>query len=301
MKRLSIVIVTYNSENHIYDCLDSVWHYTDIPKEQLEVIVVDNNSPQADAMSGKIRSAYGEAVTLIRNTRNGGYGQGNNLGIRQATAPVVLIVNPDVRFVEPVFATALQAFDDDPRLSMYGVKQMLTPQQASTNSFSCTYTLNGYAYTLLTSLANRFDIFIPRYMFLQGSCFFVRKEMFDAIGLFDESNFMYGEEDDIHYRIMQRFGPHMRYNRHLHYIHLTKDRQPDADYEKRVLASVVALFQKKGIPARRILNNRLQATRLLLLRERLRLFIGKKDKHLYDMLTSFKSFLKEQIENSKTP
>ena len=37
MKKLSIIIVTYNSEKDIYDCLDSIYSHCDIPIKELEV------------------------------------------------------------------------------------------------------------------------------------------------------------------------------------------------------------------------------------------------------------------------
>ena len=54
MKRLSIIIVTYKSEHDIYDCLQSVWQFCDIPKEELEVIIVDN-SPECEPMFTNLR------------------------------------------------------------------------------------------------------------------------------------------------------------------------------------------------------------------------------------------------------
>ena len=67
MKRLSIVIVTYKSEEDIYDCLQSIWQYNDIPNEDLEVIVVDN-SPESEMMFSKLRELYKNDIVLIHNT-----------------------------------------------------------------------------------------------------------------------------------------------------------------------------------------------------------------------------------------
>ena len=209
MKRLSIIIVTYNSEKDIYDCINSIRQWTDIPMEELELIVVDNNSRETDTMFATLKQLYGNDIVLIRNTRNGGYGQGNNLGIRKATASVILIMNPDVRMMEPIFKTALDAFDQSKDLSMYGMKQMLSASEPSTNSFCCAYTVNGYLQTFMSSLGNRYDRYIPRYMHFSGSCFFIRKEMFEQAGLFDETIFMYGEEEDIHYRMRKKGFAHI--------------------------------------------------------------------------------------------
>ena len=77
MKQLSLIILTYNSEKDIYDCLESVNRYNDIG-DALEIIVVDNNSTNYIDMHDKIKSLYPD-VRIIANTKNGGYGQGNNI------------------------------------------------------------------------------------------------------------------------------------------------------------------------------------------------------------------------------
>ena len=295
MKRLSIIIVTYNSERDIYDCLSAIRQYSDLPAEELEIIVTDNNSRQTEAMFTEIRNRFGDDIILLKNTSNGGYGQGNNMGIRQASAPIILIMNPDVRLMEPVFQTVLHAFDDDSRLGMYGMKQMLSLTEPSTNSFSCTSMMNGYLATILTAFANRSNHYIARYMYFSGSCFFIRKQMFEEIGLFDESIFMYGEEDDIHDRMLKRFNCRMTYNPRLHYIHLSKERQPDLEYEKRVFNSVCTMLQKKGYPKESFIRNRMQSTNIQLWREQLRTVLGKGNPALMKVLKDFRLYLKNPL------
>lgn len=243
MKRLSIIIVTYNSEHDIYDCVSSIMKFSDIPLSEIELIIVDNNSRDTDTMFIKLKELYGNDIVLIKNTHNGGYGQGNNVGIKKATAPVILIMNPDVRLIEPIFKTAVEAFENNSELAMYGMKQMLTPTLPSTNSFTCTYAINGYVQTIMSSVCNRYDHYIAKYMHFSGSCFFIRKQMFEHAGLFDESVFMYGEEEDIHYRMWQLGYTKMVYNPKLHYIHLVKERKPDLKYELKLID--VAVFQNE--------------------------------------------------------
>ena len=270
MKRVSIVIVTYNSEKDIYDCLESIFSHSDIPEEELEIIIVENNSPQGNDMLRKLEEIYGNRLILIRNTVNGGYGQGNNVGIRQASAPVIMIMNPDVRLYEPVFSTVLQEFERDNQLSICGMKQMYSPQQPSTNSFTCTYMMNGYLRILLSANCSKLELFLPRWMYFSGSCFFIRKDMFQSVGLFDEENFMYGEEDDIHYRIQQRYGSRMRYFPQLHYIHLADNREPDINYEMKKVQVAETLNAKKGWSREKTHRTFRQMTRLQILIERLR-------------------------------
>lgn len=296
MKRLSVIIVTYNSENDIYDCISSIKQWSDIPLDELELIIVDNNSRNTDYMFEQLLSLYGSDIVLIKNTRNGGYGQGNNMGIRKATAPVVLIMNPDVRLIEPVFKTALDAFEENKALSIYGMKQMLSAIEQSNNSFSSAYTVNGYLQTFLTSFGNHYDKYFPKFMHFSGSCFFVRKEMFEQIGLFDETIFMYGEEEDIHYRMRKKGFTQMLYNPKLHYLHLTKEREPNLAYETKILDVAIEQSKKKGYNVRNTIKNRLRNNTILLLREKMLVFLGKKDKRQLNLLKEFRKEIKQRLK-----
>ena len=297
MKKVSIIIVTYNSEKDIYDCITSIIENSDISLAEIELVVVDNNSRACDTMFKKLKTLWGEDIILIKNSRNGGYGQGNNVGIRRCSAPVVLIMNPDVRLVCPIFRKAIDLFSKDKNMCMLGMKQWLTLEEPSTNSFTCTYRMNGYLSTILSALCTRLDIYIAKYMHFSGSCFFINKAMFETVGLFDESVFLYGEEDDIHYRLMHRFKDcKMIYDKSLRYLHLTKERKPDIKYEKTLIDVAVIQNKKKGYSKQKTLINRQRCINLQIFRERLRIMLGKKDQTLLDMLEKLKLYIKEKLE-----
>ena len=50
MKKVSIIIVTYNSEKDIYDCINSNMENSDIHLAEIELVVVENNSTDCDTM-----------------------------------------------------------------------------------------------------------------------------------------------------------------------------------------------------------------------------------------------------------
>ena len=300
MKRISIIIVTYNSEKDIFDCVRSIQEYADIPLQEVELIVVDNNSREPDKMFAALRDLWGDDIVLIKNSKNGGYGQGNNVGIRQASAPVILIMNPDVRLASPFFAKPLEAFSKDKQLIMYGMKQWYTPTLPSQSSFCCTYRMNGYLRTVLEGFCNRLNLYIPSLMYLSGSCFYVRKEAFEAIGLFDETVFMYGEEDDIHWRFNKAFGHHICFDKSMRYLHLTTERPPSAATELKYLDVAMTQNEKKGYPKIKIARTFLQIYKLRYWRECLRRKLGKPHRE-YEMLQELLPKLravKEQIQNS---
>ena len=134
-------------------------------------------------------------------------------------------------------------------------------------------------------------------MHFSGSCFYIRKQMFEHVGLFDESVFMYGEEEDIHNRMWQLGYKKMVYNPKLHYIHLVKERKPDLKYELKLIDVAVFQNEKKGFSAKKTLKDRLRNTNMLIAREKLKIFMGKTDKSLINMLIELKTEIKNKIKS----
>lgn len=236
MKRLSVIILTYNSEKDIYECLDSAYKYNDIG-EDLEIIVVDNQSREYEAMRMRLAKDYPQ-VRVVQNTHNGGYGQGNNVGIRMAKAPIVAIMNPDVRLLMPTFGEMLRCFDD-PQVIMCGGKQMY-PNNVPGWSFAYDFTTLGVAQVLLRHLMQHYDIYDNKRMWLSGAFFAIRKEHFKKIGLFDESIFMYGEECDIHLRLRNSY-PTMKiiYLQNIPYLHLSYRKEfSEVNYKQHILSCI---------------------------------------------------------------
>ncbi len=91
MKRISVIIVSWNTRGLLKDCLNSVG----IPGDSLvqEVIVVDNAS--SDGSPDMVAEEFPE-VTLIRSKENLGFARGNNLGIGRASGSWLALVNSDV-------------------------------------------------------------------------------------------------------------------------------------------------------------------------------------------------------------
>ena len=96
--KLSVSIVTYNSEKDIRGVLDSL-SASDC-RSDCTVTVVDNGS--TDRTLEIITSEYPD-VTVIHSA-NRGYGAGNNLALRKAESDVHVVLNPDVLFDETLLS-----------------------------------------------------------------------------------------------------------------------------------------------------------------------------------------------------
>lgn len=243
--KLSIIVVTYNSEKDIYDCLHSLYRYNDLPEKELEVIIVDNQSREYEAMRARLSKDY-PAVQVVQNTHNGGYGQGNNVGIRMATAPIVAIMNPDVRLLQPSFAAMLSCFQDN-QVVMCGGKQMF-PNNRLGWSFAGDYNVWWPIRIGMRNLLKRIDHYDYRFMHLSGAFFMVRKDKFEQIGLFDENLFMYAEEPDIHMRFRKQFPQDkMIFLPNLPYLHLSAEREFSEKRFRSVLNGDLYVIRKHGL------------------------------------------------------
>ncbi len=266
----------------------SIQDHADLPKDELELVIVDNNSDNPGPMFERLRRQWGDDIVLVKNPVNGGYGQGNNLGLRQSSAPVALIMNPDVRLYEPVFRKAAEKFEKDKATGMLGMVQMFSRTERSNHSFYTTWTMNGYLHLALFGICNRMDRYLPSCMYIQGSCFFLRKRMFEEAGMFDETNFMYGEEEDVYFRMRRLFGTRcFAFDRTLHYIHLAKGREPSVEHEKRLVKTNIALYEKKGVDRKTIIRHYLQNNRILLFRAALK----SRQSPQYKVLSDFREYL----------
>lgn len=90
---VSIVVVTYNSENDVADCLNSILVQA---YQNFEIIVVDNVS--SDETVHKMQDSFGshQKIKIIPNKENTGYVGGNNTGFHHAKGDLIVILNPDL-------------------------------------------------------------------------------------------------------------------------------------------------------------------------------------------------------------
>ncbi len=117
--KLSIIIVNYNVEHFLEQCLYSVRRA--MQNVDGEVIVVDNNS--IDGSNPMVRKKFPE-VKLIENKDNRGFSKANNQGINISKGEYVLLLNPDTVVEDDTFTSIIRFMDDNPEAGALGVKMV---------------------------------------------------------------------------------------------------------------------------------------------------------------------------------
>ena len=98
---VSVVIPNWNGRKFLTECLDSLKGQT---FRDFEAIPVDNGSTDGSAELAEER--YGGFLQIIRNTKNLGYTDGNNIGTRSAKEKYIVLLNNDT-LVEPTWLEEL--------------------------------------------------------------------------------------------------------------------------------------------------------------------------------------------------
>ncbi len=207
--KLSVVIVNYNVELYLQQCLLSVFQSKNI---DFEVFVVDNNSP--DNSCQMVKDKFPE-VKLIENKFNAGFAKANNQALALSKGEYVLLLNPDTVVCEDTFENVCRFMDENPDAGSLGVKMLdgygnFLPE--SKRGFPSPFAAfcKIFGLSKLFPKSHLFGKYHVRYLsenkthavdILAGAFMLMRSNILKKIGFLDEKFFMYGEDIDMSYRI----------------------------------------------------------------------------------------------------
>ncbi|MBT8317434.1 MAG: glycosyltransferase family 2 protein [Lutibacter sp.] len=205
---ISVIIVNYNVQYFLEQCILSVNAAS--RNLSVEIIVVDNSS--TDASCSLLQRKYPEVV-LIKNTKNVGFSKANNQGVAKASGEYILILNPDTVIPEDTFTQILKFSKSKQNMGALGVKLIdgsgvylpeskrgiPTPMVAFNKLFGVSSKRTGkyYATHLAEDETGIVDILVGAFMFLKRS-------VYNEVKGFDEAYFMYGEDIDLSYKILNK-------------------------------------------------------------------------------------------------
>ena len=210
--KLSIIIVNYNVEHFLEQCLNSVLAAKqDFP---IEIIVVDNNSVDG---SLEMMAEKFPQIMLIANKDNRGFSKANNQGINMAKGEFILLLNPDTVVESDTFAKTIDFMDSHPDAGGLGVKMLdgkgnFLPESKRGLPTPSAAFYKMFGLSKLFPRSKRFASYHQGHLsneefheieVLSGAFMLMRKSALDEVGLLDEDFFMYGEDIDLSFRIIK--------------------------------------------------------------------------------------------------
>ena len=210
--RLSIIMISYNTRDITLAAIESVYAQTRTP---FELIVVDNAS--TDGSAAAIAERF-PGVRLLAETVNHGFAPAHGIALEHATAPWLLLLNPDTVVLDGALDRLLAFAEANPEAGIWGGKTLYP--DGSLNPFSCWGRMTLWSTFCrtagLSGLFRGSELFNSETMgnwprdsarevdIVTGCLFLMRRADWDALGGFDATFTMYGEEADLCLRARAR-------------------------------------------------------------------------------------------------
>jgi GT2 family glycosyltransferase len=194
-KKLSIIIVSYKSANFLKKCVASIYEKINI-EIPFEIIIVNNDKEENlyAILENKTE------IKIINNYKNLGFGAGNNIGANFSQGEVLLFLNPDTEITSSDTKEVLELFESDKKIGIIGGR--LHSGDGKTEKWSV-----GYELGLIDLIKNNLGWSRNRKIWqkesqvevdwVSAAALFIKKDIFEKIGGFDENFFMYFEDMDL--------------------------------------------------------------------------------------------------------
>ncbi len=191
---VSVVVVNWNAGPALAACLASLEADA---RAGTEVIVVDNASSDGSTEAAHARHPWARALTLPANV---GFARGANAGAAEARGSVLVFLNPDARLEARALPRLVAALEAEPQSAIAGGG--LTDEAGRWQPGAARFGVVGHL--LLDTTVGRMAARSRRGPYpvdwVYGTFVAVRRDVFERLGGFDGSYFIYGEDLDLCHR-----------------------------------------------------------------------------------------------------
>lgn len=232
-KEISVIIPTFNRENYIGECIESVLNQSF--DGSLEIIISDDGSTDNTL---EIAKKYGDKIKIIYkpvDCRSQGVSGTRNRGIRASTKPFICFLDSDDFFLPGHLKRISSAFEREPGLGFAFCRSLETQRKGNSQLFR-PWTR---AYVLENDVKNPCA---SRSRIVNTNSFLFRRDVFEKIGLFNES-YLNGEDGDLWMRISEQFkGRFLNYYGVVYRLH--EGGQLTKNYDENLQSSYSLIFEE---------------------------------------------------------
>lgn len=197
---VSVIIVNYNTEDVLADCIESVYEKTH--GVEFEIIVVDNKSQEGSL--GRLENRYPEINFLFLH-RNLGFGQANNEGAKLARGKYLFLLNPDTLLINNAIKILYEHNEQNPNVGICGGNMYKKDMSYASSYYDVDFLRLEYRIIFNRKRVVGFNTSnkTKEVNVIVGADLFISKHLFDEFNGFDADFFMYFEEVELCYRIQK--------------------------------------------------------------------------------------------------
>jgi cellulose synthase/poly-beta-1,6-N-acetylglucosamine synthase-like glycosyltransferase len=180
--KFSIIVPTKNEEIVIARCLNGLLSI-DYPKDKMEIVVVDGNSTDSTLkICSEFKEKYPQTVKIISETKTKGKPAALNLALPYVTGELVGVFDADSLPEKEVLAKVTEYFDDAKVMAVQGRTTSLNERR---NALTRVVSMEERTwFQTLMAGREKLSLFVP----LTGSCQFVRRNVLEELGGWDETS-----------------------------------------------------------------------------------------------------------------
>ena len=195
--RVSVILVNYKGVEDTLSALDAIMGLPEYPGN-LEIVVVDNASGDGSLEALRARE---KDIVVVASPTNSGFAGGCNSGVKNSSGEIVAFLNNDAKPDTQWVSAALESFDSYDNVGAVA-SQVLNWEGTHVDFSGAGMTWYGMGYRPLTgNKVSKKPQHPTPVLFGTGAAMFVRRSVFDALGGFDESFFMFFEDVDFGWRL----------------------------------------------------------------------------------------------------
>ena len=194
-----MVIVNWNGGEVLNECLESL---SKIDYKNWELILVDNGSIDG---SENIPSQFPTPISkfkLIKNSENLGFAKANNQGYKIAKGKYILLLNNDTKVAPDLLYELVKFMEENNTIGVIQPKIFIMDKPGYLDNAGSFLTKTGFLRHWGYMQKDSEEFNKSREIFsAKGACMFIRKDLIDKVGLFDDDFFNYFEESDFCWRV----------------------------------------------------------------------------------------------------
>ncbi|MFC4164403.1 glycosyltransferase family 2 protein [Epilithonimonas zeae] len=233
MKSVSIIIVTYNAEKYIYNCVSSI----NESKINVHIIVIDNGSQ--DKTLDIIRANF-KNIEIVDSKKNLGFGAANNIGYEIALArnsDYIYLLNQDTISYPETLSRMIEILDSDSHIGVASPMHLNDDGQKLDKKFEEYISAGSCPEYISDASLNKVSTFYE-IGFVNAAAWLINIEMIKKLGgLFSSAFFHYGEDSNF----LSRLRYHKKKcviipNIYVHHLREERSGKMSAAFEKRKLS-----------------------------------------------------------------
>lgn len=209
---IDVVVLNYNDADTVCAYVNNIKSYKSVE----HIVIVDNHS--TDTSLDRFYNSFRDSskVDVISTSRNGGYGYGNNEGVRyllsKYNSEFVLISNPDVIYNEGTIINCREFLEKNSQFAVVAprMKNLIGEYvNCAWNIPSWIVLASGHTFLLEKRFPMKYlalDESTEEYIqadCVAGSMLMIRSDYFKNIGMYDEKIFLYHEETSLGIRMKE--------------------------------------------------------------------------------------------------